>query len=381
MRLIILFFLFALLITGCMHEMPSDKDGSFKYSAVFIDTTGYFPFDSSLGYAPFKDHLVTLESVSYFVGIGETKKYYSVTDETGYVSFENLAYSEYLLYSDFVDVVKFNQTTGNYDSIKVGGIGLPVIDNSENQSDTIVVNSVQPNLVINEIFYCGSDRSTFYFYDQFVELYNASNETKYLDGLMLCRAVQLRHPDVETNDYVQVLYVFQFPGTPLTGKQYPIEPGEFVCVAGDAVDHSQYVSDALDLSGAIWEFYDPYGGEHDNPAQNVTNILPEHSLDFLINLGHNAVILADGSEWEYGQLSQSGTYQYVHIPIENVIDVVEYSSNPESTKDITIRLDAGLAGVGMSKYSGKSVERRIPGFDTNNSRLDFIILDTPTPGY
>jgi len=377
---IFLILIIVLFVTfSCIEKMPTQKDGKFEYNAVFIDTSGYFNYDSTLGYAPFKNKNIILESSSYFSDVGQPKKYYKDTDRNGNVLFNNLSYSDYLLYSEFVDVIKFNQNTGEWDSLKVGGIGLP--DINSNNIDTVVVSSVVPNLVINEIFYAGSDRSTFYFFDQFVELYNASNEIIYLDGLILCRASQTYNQNFEINDYVQVLYVFQFPGTPLTGTDYPIEPGEFITVAGDAVDHSQYVNDGLDLSNAEWEFYNPYAGEVDNPAQNVTNILPERSVDFLINLSHNAIVLADGSEWEYGDFYTSGSSQYIHIPISTVIDAVEYSSNPEATKVLTRRLDAGFAGVGMSKYSGKSVERRIPGFDTNNSRLDFVILDDPTPSY
>lgn len=370
-----------LLFFSCVEDIPTQKDGSFKYSAVLIDTSNIFAYNPSLGYSPFKNRKVTLESSSYFENIGNPKKYHTYCDDGGRVAFDNLAFSDYILYSEFVDTVKLNQVTGNWDSVKVGGIGIPQITNTINYKDTIYINSVFPNLVINEIFYAGSDRSTFYFYDQFIELYNASTQTVYLDGMVLCRARQTLNPDIEIIDYVQVLYVFQFPGTPLTGTDYPLEPGEYITVAGDAVDHSQYVSSALDLSLAEWEFYNPYAGEVDNPAQNVTNILPERTIDFLINLSHNAIVLADGSEWEYGEFYSSGTNQYIHIPISTVIDAVEYSSSSESTKQLTRRLDAGFAGVGMSKYSGKSVERRIPGFDTNNSRLDFVILETPTPGY
>jgi len=60
---------------------------------------------------------------------------------------------------------------------------------------------------------------------------------------------------------------------------------------------------------------------------------------------------------------------------------VEYSANGTKQKELTTRVDAGFAGVGISKYSGKSVERRLPGFDTNNSNLDFVNVDHPTPGY
>jgi hypothetical protein len=381
MKKLIILLSIVVLILSCAEKIPSMIDGRLSYSAVLMDTSGYFPVNPELGYAPFGNQLITLESGSYFSALNKPKIYQAISDYDGRIYFYNLSYCEYLLYSEFINIAQIDDSTGVTDTITVGVNGLPEIRTDQSQEDTIYVTSVIPNLVINEIFYAGSDRSTFYFYDQFIELYNASGETKYLDGLMLCRGVQILNPNLEINDYVQVLYVFQFPGTPLTGRQYPIEPGEFIVVAGDALDHSAFVDAAIDLSDAEWEFYNPYAGEPDNPALNVTNILPERSVDFLINLGHNAIILADGSQWKYGDFSTSGTYQYVHIPLENVIDAVEYSSNSESNKELTRRLDAGFAGIGMSKYSGKSVERRIPGFDTNNSRLDFIILDKPTPGY
>ena len=57
------------------------------------------------------------------------------------------------------------------------------IDEEELVSDTLYVSSVIVNaLMINEILYCGSDYANFYFYDQFVELYNSSEDTLYLDG-------------------------------------------------------------------------------------------------------------------------------------------------------------------------------------------------------
>jgi hypothetical protein len=241
--------------------------------------------------------------------------------------------------------------------------------------------SIPSKLIINEIYYCGPINHAFYFFDQFVELYNASNDTVYLDGLLVGRARQYAHPDMETNDFVQAISLFRFPGEPLEGQDYPLAPGEFSVLAGDALDHSLYIANAMDLSNADWEFYDQYGGDIDNPAPNISNQLPERAIDFMINLGHNAVILSDGSDWYYGEERISGNGQYVHFPIETVIDVVEYSSSSESTKEITARLDAGFAGIGMLKYSGKSVERRLLGFDTNNSTLDFVINAVPTPGF
>jgi hypothetical protein len=48
---------------------------------------------------------------------------------------------------------------------------------------------------------------------------------------------------------------------------------------------------------------------------------------------------------------------------------------------MTIRVDAGFGGVGLTRYSGYSIERKEPGFDTNNSTVDFVNLTRPTPGY
>jgi hypothetical protein len=50
-------------------------------------------------------------------------------------------------------------------------------------------------------------------------------------------------------------------------------------------------------------------------------------------------------------------------------------------KTMTARVDAGFAGIGITRYSGQSTERREEGVDTNNSTFDFVNLPHPTPGY
>jgi len=356
MKRIFTFLFTFIIISSCVEKMPTQKDGIFEYRALNIDTLGIFAFDSSLGYAPFKNRKITIESQSYFKSLGNPMKEYVTTDHSGRFFSLNLTNSKYNVYSDPVDTVRFNPDTGEWDLVKVLISEQIDINTDSTQERINYTKIVFPNLVINEIFYCGSDRPSFYFYDQFVELYNASDSTKYLDGLIIGRARQSIHPDMETNDFVQAVYLFQFPGTPLTGREYPVEPREFVCIAGDALDHSQFINKALNLSNVDtvqWEFYNPYAGEVDNPANNVTNILPDRTVDFLINLSHNAIILADGSDWYYGENYVNSDRKYLHIPISTVIDAVEYSSNSESNKELTRRLDAGFAGVGMSKYSGK----------------------------
>jgi len=236
------------------------------------------------------------------------------------------------------------------------------------------------DLMINEIFFCGSDYSSFYFYDQFVELYNTSNDTLYLDGIILTRQTQISYPDQEEIDFVRATYAFQFPGTPVSGRQYPIAPKQFIVIASDAIDHTQYCDKSIDLSEADWECFNPLGYDYDNPdVPNIVSIHPTSTTDFLINLSHNAVVIATGEEYSFDEYAPGKIY--IIIPIHTIIDGVEYASNLSATKELTVRVDAGFAGIGCTKYSGNSTERRELGLDTNNSTFDFSLIPHPTPGY
>jgi hypothetical protein len=384
-----LYFLpIVLLFSYCTHEMPFEKDGSFNYTIIISDSSGIFKSGTLAKNIKLSNAKVMLEYLSYFEDFDTPKKEQENTDLEGKVSFQGLPAGTYTI-STRKDTFYVDETSGNEVQVELSGYKQIEISAQQETPDTLFTNlNIKASVVINEIYYCGPPNRAFYFYDQFVELYNTTDETVYLDGMILCRARQDRHINIDTNDFLQAIYVFQFPGTVGETMECPLEPGAFTVVAGDAVDHSEFIDTALDLSMAEWEFFNPYGAEPDNAAKNVTNILIGERSDFMINLSHNAVILAYSQnpenaslKWYYGETKESNNEQYVHVPLVNVIDVVEYASSFELQKEITIRADAGFAGVGMTKYSGKSVERKTKGFDTNNSSLDFEIIDTPTPGY
>jgi len=381
MRFFLFLLTFILLSVACQREMPTQKDGRLMLQIIAADTSGVLPVDPSLGYAPVPFAQVNLYSKYYYSTQGNPKRYSTLTDLLGRAAFENLPVSDYIItvskdttYTDPADTTSANVT--------LRGFSLSRLDKQADFIDSIKT-QLRPNspLVINEIYYCGPKNKAYYFYDQFIELYNSADTSVYLDGKILCRALQKHKPDMDRVDYVQVIYVYQFPGRPLTGRSYPLAPHKFAVIAQDAFDHSQNIATAVDLSHADWEFYNPFAGDIDNPdVPNVVNVIPENGTDFMINLVHNGVILADGSDYYNGEVSSSG-YQYIHVPIRTILDGVEYSANPNKQKEITSRVDAGFAGVGIGKYSGKSVERRTPGFDTDNSSLDFVNINHPTPGY
>ncbi len=364
---------------GCTRQDPTQDDGSVQLKVVVADHSGLIPIDTALGYAPVPGAQTQLKSKYYYRAPNQPKIFTAFADSSGIAEFHDLPLGDYTLTVQKKIPVIIHET-GDLDTVTVRGSKLL------NIFDVHVIDTVKTevarasDIVINELYYCGPPNKAFYFFDQFVELYNNSDSVRYLDGLMVCRGLPKHKPNLDSVDYVQVTYIYQFPGVPKVGHDYPIFPHEFVVIAQDAMDHSQYVSTALDLSDADWEFYNPYHNDVDNPAPNVVNIIPDNSVDFAINLTHNDVILSDGTEYYAGEVSRYG-YQYYHIPIRTILDGVEYSVKSSALKELTVRVDAGFAGVGLARYSGKSIERRTPGFDTNNSGLDFIILDHPTPGY
>ncbi|HDL19073.1 MAG TPA: DUF4876 domain-containing protein [Bacteroidetes bacterium] len=350
-----------LLLIACGRKKPLNIDGQARINILVADTTGTFPVDPVLGYAPIPNIKVLIQSIEYdYLESKETDKY-------GLAIFDDLFASEYKV------IASRNVGKGAYE-LNMSATKDVEVYQRRTAVDTLYCSVAKMSgLVINEIYYAGPVNNAYYFYDQFVELYNRTNTTLYLDGIIVSRASQTINPNIEINDYVETLYCFQFPGKPL-GKQYPIQPGQFVVIAQDAFDHSKVIANAVDLSNADWEFYDGYGGDWDNfDVPNVNNIRPDKTVDFMINLVHNAVVISDGTEYTV-------TDNYVRIPLSTILDGVEYSKSASRSKEMTTRVDAGFAGVGLAKYSGQSTQRIEPGYDSNNSTLDFILLDHPTPG-
>lgn len=349
-------------MAGCFREKPTAYDSTFKI-------TLYVKFrDDSLGYNQFlKDVRVRLKPIDYNLAALT-----AVTDDSGKVIFEDIPWAKYDLEIRSTAWVPFIDSAGTV--VPDSFISLTVVDTANLISPNaggVVVDTIftiaatsLPGIKINEIYYCGPENNQFYFYDQFIELYNSSDQTLYLDGIIVCRIYHMS---------TWVTYIFQFPGKPVVGREYPIQPGQFVVLAQDAIDHRKIIPKSIDLSHADWEFVNSLDfGDWDNPAvPNLFNLKAGNNKDFMINLGTNVILIADGTDTDYAN----------GIDLATVIDCVEYSSLSDHIKDIEKVLDRGWAGVGMQKYSGTSIERITPGFDTNNSTVDFVNIKPPTPGY
>jgi hypothetical protein len=329
------------------------------------------------GISPVRQARVRLFSTEY----GKPLDFW--TDERGEVSASDLLASHYRIAVDkrITAEEMFQARQVFKEGMLKGSLETDIVAADPSRADTIKMNlSILSSIVINEVYYCGPANSGLYYSDQFVELYNASDNTQYLDSLIVCRASQT--PDY-IGQFCEVYYAYQFPGN---GKDYPIEPGELVVVAQDAMDHVKVggAAGSVDLSSADWECYNQLGNDLDNPdVPNLININPNKKVDFMIALSGNGVVLAKVTDHSQLVFNEKG---FILLDFSDVLDGVEYAANTDATKEMDPRLDAGFAGKGIQKYSGKSTERENPetgaaGYDTNNSTFDFVSIYRPTPGY
>ncbi|MCF7886081.1 MAG: DUF4876 domain-containing protein [Candidatus Marinimicrobia bacterium] len=341
-------------LAGCFRDQPSLHDQELSIR-IFVK------YEDQL----LKDIPVTLNTNDY-----NLSAFKDTTNAEGMVVFQNIPFAEYSLHIQGKATIKSYLDSTSTDTIMVTASKILSPGNNESYQDTVytIVSGTSPGIKINELYTCGPPNKIFYFYDQFFELYNSSEDTVYLDGMVFCRMGTWLE---------SVTYIFQFPGEPLGGTQdYPVPPDSFVVIAQDAFNHKQEVFNgekSIDLSNADFEFRNSLDyGDYDNPdVPNLENIEEGHTLDFMVGVTGDIILIADGSDLNYVD----------GIDAESVLDCVEYASSSTHEKDIEDIVDRGFAGVGLIKYSGQSLERISPGFDTNNSTVDFVIIDSPTPGY
>ncbi len=361
LKIILLLSLFAL--AACREEGPVLVDGNAELRIVGLwDTSST---EGVVKYAPLSGAKVILNS--------EYGSFVRYLDEEGKIYIGNLPSAIY-------DVSVRRPHPQDERIIVVGNLKGIEVNPGSTVVDTIFGKAISSSgISINEIYSGGPVNSSFFFYDQYIELYNSSDSVKYLDGMTIMRVSGNSEDgqsgpgadEGEDGDIDGVTYIFKFPGNP-GEKNYPFEPKSFVVLASDGVNHKTTVPSAVDLSRADWEFYNQYSvNDIDNPSvKNLFNIRSDKTVDFLISLNSDVIVLASGRDtvWSDG------------VDIETIIDGVEYQSSANSLQTLDDRVDRGWV-LSPSKYGGKSMQRREPGVDTNDGTLDWEIISAPTPGY
>ncbi len=259
------------------------------------------------------------------------------------------------------------------------------------------------SLLISKVYYSGTkdNANKNYIVDSYVEIYNNSEDTVYIDGKYLALAEAMSppaYPAKDNPDYIYARQICKFPGD---GNDNPVAPGKSIVIAAkNARDHRSSASTSIDLSTADFEVKEADG--MGNPDVKALNILSNSLTIKFLNLmtgGGNAVFIfetdEDILEWpQYYAPGKTSGERFRRVPITVVLDGVECLKNNAATgPDINLKrfqslVDAGFAFTNATTgYTHESIERKVSTTengrvilkDINNSTEDFVITLDPTP--
>lgn len=260
------------------------------------------------------------------------------------------------------------------------------------------------SLLIKEVYYTGSKTAAggTYFSDQFVEIYNNSTDTLYLDSLCIGDAYgnsglinpnSLPTPYNADNQHVYLSNVWRIPGK---GKDHKLAAGQSIVIAQDGVNHKDALlnpNSPVDLSKADWETYNerPDGRDADAPGvPNLERVYFTGGFDWLITVFGPGVVIfkADFNSLEKVAIPGSTQDPRIKVPNSAVIDAFEGLKDAGSVayKRIPAGLDAGFVNADDT-YNMQSFRRKTAATingrkvlqDTNNSGTDFEKLSAPAP--
>lgn len=280
---------------------------------------------------------------------------------------------------------------------------------SEKREETVslqLTRSETNALVIKEIYYAGclGREGEGYKADQYITLYNNSDEVLYLDGLCIAvvdPAANIESPWMKYTDMKRIPVndlAWQFPGN---GKEHPLQPGKETTIATNAVNHTggdYQHANSIDLSKVDWAFWDSSLSRQDitpgvRPLKLFSNLNPNVWMYALPAIGPTIMVFriagVTAEEYAANPDNRENKPQYpvktkffLMIPQEWVIDCIECVENADrlSYKRVPNELDNGATYLPNGLYSGESIIRkssiakdgRIIYQDTNNSANDMV---------
>lgn len=298
-----------------------------------------------------------------------------------------------------------NGVAGQKD-FEVTSQNVVISETSHDLKLTVSTFTAQGGFVISEIFFTGTTtpEGKSYSGDQYIVITNNSDVTLYADSIAVLESAFLTtakedyNPDIMSTHFsVQACYMI--PGD---GKSVPVEPGQSLTIAINAINHKSEQPNSIDLSGADFEFYDetsnPNFTDPDGTAPNLdkwycytATIYQFHSRGF--NSMAIAKMKTDKEDWltnyvydatymfVFGDFSKEMTKAGIYkVPNEWILDGVNLSV--ESVREWNVldaSIDAGWTYCGTVDRDetrfNKSVIRKTDAsgkyIDTNNSTNDF----------
>ncbi len=276
------------------------------------------------------------------------------------------------------------------------------------QNIQLVLKSFSKDFIIEEVFFTGTltPEGKQYFGDQYIKLYNNTDEVLYADGLLIAdsRFLTTRKDEITPSIMTEAFTVEGIVRIPGSGKQYPVKPGESIVIADQGVNHKELNTNSIDLTSANFEiFYTEMKDGVDNPqVENAINFdgrMIFHNKGFrsyvLARLPENVTAEAYLADYKYNyeyptqvRIMKRDAYK---IPNAWIVDAVNMSVASEFVWIVTdASLDSGWTYCGKvdrdpTRY-GKAVRRKVLQEtsgkrllkDTNNSAVDFEAEVTPS---
>lgn len=280
----------------------------------------------------------------------------------------------------------------------------------------MLIKQFTDSFIIEEAFYTGvkTPEGKNYNSSRYFKIVNNTNKVLYADNLIIGQSEFLTSVNNNVTPY-NIDQSFPVKGVMVlrgSGNQYPVQPGDFIVVADNAVDHTKHSSTAFDLSKADFEFpsTNPALGQVDNPLVPNADIIytqMNFNMFFLHSSGVESYVLArfpegetstsflEKNKYTYSYTNSAGgttnrsTYQ---IPNSWILDGMNNAVQDKLLQMLTSSsIDSGWTGVGSfwndANRLGKSVRRKVDGKlsngkdkykDTNNSTEDFIKNSEPS---
>jgi hypothetical protein len=296
------------------------------------------------------------------------------------------------------------------EEVRAAGTGQTDVTSAvKNLTIPLFVKKFHEDLIIEEVFFTGvktSDNKN-YNSSRYFKITNNTNKILFADQLIIGQSEFLTTDDKNPTPYNKNLSfpvkgVMVLPGS---GNQYPVQPGDFIVIADNAINHKQNTSTAYDLHNADFEFpsTNPALGQVDNPSvPNAEVIYTQMTFNmfFLHNRGFESYVIArfptgenkdsflQKFKYDYSYQNSAGsiTSKSVYsIPNSWIVDAQNNSVPTKFIHTLTAPgIDSGWTSVGATDNDanryGKSVRRKTAGtmtngknlyMDTNNSTNDF----------
>lgn len=269
------------------------------------------------------------------------------------------------------------------------------------------------DFIITEVFFaCTAQPSgKAYIGDDYIKIYNNTDHVLYADGLTIFESKfntsskQDYTPNI-MSDAVTVQALYTIPGN---GTEHPVQPGQFLLIADNGLDHRTNNPNSFSLAHADFEWYDVSSSasaqDVDSPSvPNLDKVYCYTATYWILttqgnrafglcrippSVDRNKFLTDNLYNYTYPLVTASGSYQGsgkgYSIPNSWVVDVVNCSPRAVYQWNVTDpSLDSGFAYVAhqtsdKSRYF-KAVRRKVVGFsaagnpvfsDTNNSSVDF----------